>query len=331
MQRTVILPVSSIAAIIGRHAYKPRKEVFDEMWRKYSPATFTGKTTSEKAIKTMYISKELISTVQTMKIEELDKVVESIKSDPKLNDIQKEEVIVEVRSQVYVKTALTCKTDEEVIQVIKKDTALTPIQKEQVIVEVRSNMYVKSAHAVNKETSQDAAKAVNELTERIKKDPVLDDIRKAKVIEDIRSKISTNFGTRKEDKTAEKVQVEESSTFLRDDTYHKRLVCRLGNTEYLIVGKIDRIEIKPDGSKVLIEIKNRMNRLFMRLVDYEHIQIQTYLELLDLDNGKLIEQYNSTTNSINVQRDRDMWNDEILSELHNFCNEFHSTIFLAES
>ena len=59
-----------------------------------------------------------------------------------------------------------------------------------------------------------------------------------------------------------------------------------GTVAWYVGGKIDAIDT---DRSLLIEIKNRVNRLFYKVPFYEMVQVQTYLHLLDLDNGILVE------------------------------------------
>lgn len=49
----------------------------------------------------------------------------------------------------------------------------------------------------------------------------------------------------------------------------------------MLKGKIDRVE-DVDGEAVIVEIKNRMKRLFNKVPDYEQIQVQTYMQIVNL-------------------------------------------------
>jgi hypothetical protein len=154
----------------------------------------------------------------------------------------------------------------------------------------------------------------------------LNNIQKAEVIEHLRSQIYTSHGTRSEDKTSDKVESEENVRLVRDDKFYQFEVCTLGDTKYVVMGKIDRIEEKPDGSKVLVEIKNRTNRLFNSVPEYEFIQIQVYLQMLGLIHARLVEQYNSQVKSHDVTRDEEMWDNEIIPKLREFCEELNEKI-----
>jgi hypothetical protein len=89
----------------------------------------------------------------------------------------------------------------------------------------------------------------------------------------------------------------------------------------VITGKIDRIEERDDGSRILVEIKNRTNRLFRRVVEYEMIQVQVYLQMLGLLRARLVEQYNNQVLSHDVVRDEELWVNVIVPGLEEFCRE----------
>lgn len=59
-----------------------------------------------------------------------------------------------------------------------------------------------------------------------------------------------------------------------------------GSFTWYVGGKIDAID---EDRTLLIEIKNRVNRLFYRIPFYESVQVQAYLHLLDLERGVLVE------------------------------------------
>jgi len=56
MAKRVVLKASDVAAIIGRHQYKSREEVFNDYWKKYSPDTFIGQTKKDKALEALRAS-----------------------------------------------------------------------------------------------------------------------------------------------------------------------------------------------------------------------------------------------------------------------------------
>ena len=106
-----------------------------------------------------------------------------------------------------------------------------------------------------------------------------------------------------------------------------------GSFPWHVGGKIDAID---DKKTLLIEIKNRVNRLFYRVPFYEQVQVQAYLHLLDLDRGVLVEclktrdneediladtaAARTTVNVIPIKRDRDLWEREIVPKLSGFVD-----------
>lgn len=245
--KCVILKASNVAAMVGRHKYKPRSEVFDELVKKYAPEKFTGKTKEDKATEALTVSS----------------------------------------------------TAREVLE---------------------------SALNIKAENSTQVQRVFKEARDQINFDPKLNNEQKAEVIEHLRTKVYTTHGTRSEDKTSDKVETDEGARLVRDDSFYRLDVCKLGEMQYVIMGRVDRIEERPDGSKVLVEIKNRTNRLFNSVPEYEFIQIQVYLQMLGLVHARLVEQYNNQVKSHDVDRDEETWTNELLPELVKFCEELHSKI-----
>jgi hypothetical protein len=243
--KRVILKASDVAAIIGRHQYKARDDVFNDYWKKYSPETFLGQTKNDKALEALSVS----------------------------------------------------------------DSA---------------QKVLASALAVKAKDSTEVAQTFEKAKEQVNSDAKLNAEQKAEVIEHLRSKVYTTHGTRSEDKTSDKVTQETGARLVRDDAFYNLDVCTLGQTKFVICGKIDRIEEKDDGSRTLVEIKNRTNRLFRRVVDYEFIQIQVYLQMLGLVHARLVEQYNNQVLSHPVDRDEEMWKNEITPALREFCAQLYS-------
>jgi len=171
-----------------------------------------------------------------------------------------------------------------------------------------------STHA---KSSDDVTKIFEKARARIQSDASLTTVQKTEVTEHVRSKVYTNHGIRSEDRTSEKVEADEKTKLVRDESFYQLNIWE----NFQIVGRIDRIEEKSDGSRVLVEIKNRTRRLFNKVPEYEYIQIQTYLQMLDLDQARHIEQFNNQVNSTDISRDDEFWEREVLPVLVQFCKE----------
>jgi hypothetical protein len=150
---------------------------------------------------------------------------------------------------------------------------------------------------------------------------------KKQVKDYIQSKANTIQGTHFEKGTAQSVELAESTQLMEDHTLYRHTLVEYKGYTFQLVGKIDRLHVEEDGTKTLIEIKNRVNRLFYKVKDYENIQVQCYLQLLDLERAKLIEHYKKedTLNTLLIVRDRDMWEGVIRPKLV----EFYKTLYTA--
>jgi DNA polymerase III epsilon subunit-like protein len=141
----------------------------------------------------------------------------------------------------------------------------------------------------------------------------------------IRKTLYTNHGTRNEKKTAQTDKM--AANLHEDETFYKYDICVIEGTLYQIVGRLDRIQMNEDGSRMLVEIKNRANGFFNRVRDYEEVQCRVYLEMLgDVEYCRLVETYEGESKSYLLQRDYPKWKEDILPKLTNFCEHFHSLL-----
>jgi hypothetical protein len=108
---------------------------------------------------------------------------------------------------------------------------------------------------------------------------------------------------------------------------HKRVGCRNSKLYRLVVyedellklqisGKVDGIEGEGDD-RVLIETKNRRNRLFDEIPLYEKVQMMVYMKMTDIKSSKLLQYYNDEEGVIDYDYDEEFWT-EIQSKLLEF-------------
>lgn len=173
-------------------------------------------------------------------------------------------------------------------------------------------------------TSDDVKQETRKLFHQIEHSGLLpQDMLKAK--EHIRKTLSTNHGTRNEGKTAKLDKL--AAKLVEDDTFYHYDICEIEGTLYQVVGRVDRIQNNEDGSRTLVEIKNRANGFFNRVRDYEEIQCQTYMQMMDgIEYCRLVETYNGESKSYLIQKNNEMWTQEIVPKLQNFCEHFHSML-----
>lgn len=170
----------------------------------------------------------------------------------------------------------------------------------------------------------DAVKVFNQAEKKIEASTTLSAEDKGVVLDQLKSQIFTSLGTRAESKTAEIVEKNEGIILEIDEKYYNLPLCVIDNTMYRISGKVDRME-QVGEEVVLVEIKNRMRKLFLSIPSYEYIQVQIYFQIvpLDIQRAKLIQQYGASTSTIMINRDDNLWKEEILPPLLQFCEDLH--------
>lgn len=112
---------------------------------------------------------------------------------------------------------------------------------------------------------------------------------RAAVVEHGRREAFCGFGTVQEGTSMRGLE-ELVGVLTKDDKYVKRRVD--GTLPVFVGGRIDGFATPhppSEGGPVLVEIKNRMKRLMRHVVDYERIQVLTYMYIHDQDAAKLIE------------------------------------------
>ena len=285
--KRVIIKASDVAACIGRHRYKPRDEVLNDMWKKYWPDAFTGQTKSDRA-------------------------EQALEASPVIREVFKKTLEIQAVAEAEVQKEI-----EEVRVKVNSDPKLSPTQKTEVIEKAKTKAFT------NRETK--IKNEIEKVRTKVNSDPKLSQVQKAEVIEHVRSKVSTTHGIRNEDQTADTVTEKEGARLSRDEAFYDLDVCTIDGIPFCVTGRVDRIEECPDGSRVLVEIKNRMNRLFRSVPEYENIQIQVYLRMLGLGRARLVEQYNTQVLSHDVTRDDAFWEGAILPGLKQFCQDLYTS------
>jgi DNA polymerase III epsilon subunit-like protein len=156
----------------------------------------------------------------------------------------------------------------------------------------------------------------------IQQDEKLTKEQKGMVCEHLRKMMYTTHGTNSEDTTADL----DEATLHKDETFYNLTVANIKGTEYRIVGRIDRYQMREDGTKVLVEIKNRTNGLFNKVRLYEMVQVQTYLQMMDLQEARLVEQFNQERKHYMIERDQKSWEENIHPKLVEFCKTLHHSM-----
>lgn len=169
--------------------------------------------------------------------------------------------------------------------------------------------------------SPEISKAYVAASKTISTDPTLS-ISDTKVVDSaIRKTMFTSFGTRNESGIFDEVRGRLKFDIERDDSFRHVVLGDIDGIEWGIGGRLDGIST--DGTTI-VEIKQRINRLFGTAPPYEYVQIQCYLRLVEsATEAVLVESFCSpqggrVMNVIPIDKDDEAWTDDIQPKLQAF-------------
>lgn len=139
------------------------------------------------------------------------------------------------------------------------------------------------------DSSDQVARQYDSVSRELQAVPLPEEDRK--LVEDVlKRNLYTTYGNNHEHRVLAYVRDTLGIKCREDPTFYKRLqgTCAgpWGSFQWFVGGKIDAIS---EDRELLVEIKNRVNRLFYRVPFYEAVQVQAYLHLLDVERGVLVE------------------------------------------
>lgn len=171
------------------------------------------------------------------------------------------------------------------------------------------------------------AKDINELSKIknliLKKIDIIPENEKKEIENSIKNVTNTNFGIKNENDITKLYENITSSKIIKDDKYIKKLIIKNDKFSIYIGGKIDGINIE---NNTIIEIKNRVNKLFYELRNYEKVQIICYMYIFSSNKGHLVEALKkkdkSEINIIEVDFD-EIYMNNILIHIKKFVDYFY--------
>jgi hypothetical protein len=149
-----------------------------------------------------------------------------------------------------------------------------------------------------------------------RKDITPDVAREAKRI--VTSRLAKSFGVVQEERVIQHHGITQNNA----RPYHLR-VCTLGGLRYGLVGRIDGFV---DGQ--LVEVKNRTKRLFHKVRDYEQVQLEVYMRMVDVHSATLLERLTDGVvheQKHHVARDDELWG-YVLAECERFCAKLQALV-----
>lgn len=134
----------------------------------------------------------------------------------------------------------------------------------------------------------------------------LPEVEKREIEKSILNVTNTKFGIRNETDITKIYEKMTGQIITKDNKYKKINIFENKNYKISIGGKIDGIN---NESCTIIEVKNRMNKLFYELRNYEKVQIMCYMYLFQTKKGHLVEAHKkkdeTNVNIIEVSYDED--------------------------
>lgn len=290
---SIYIFISDVASYIGKNKFDPTKS-FERLWKKVD----------KDAI--LFVSDEINEDINSLsaEIEELQK---SIKKMTRTKEKEIRELILK-RDRFHLafdqfslsQRSLINKEFSQFNSIID-DQTMSPEKKRKVIQQELKNM------------------------EKTESDKILD-IETKKTFESMLVSVTnTSHGIRKEESSLvrykRKFGISDNELDVSQQFY-KMEIFQTSNFKYYICGKMDGIQINGDSKKI-IEVKNRTRGFFGEVRDYEMIQMQLYMHMTGINNCRLVEDFNTELNIIDVEIDMGLIND-IMSSLKQFIQNFNN-------
>jgi hypothetical protein len=202
-------------------------------------------------------------------------------------------------------------TDHEIVNKISEKNQLD------ILPELKKCMYSKNTGDLQK-IKQQIFQKVEHISEA----------EKTEITKSITNLTNTRFGVRNETDVLKVYMDMTGNQILKDNKYHKKVIFQEEQNDITVSigGKIDGIQVE---TGLIIEIKNRVSKLFYALRDYEKVQIMCYMHLFTSKKGHLVEAYkkkdSTEINIIEVDYDTIFMN-EIIEKIKLFSEFYY--IFL---
>lgn len=151
----------------------------------------------------------------------------------------------------------------------------------------------------------------------------MDEKDRKKVEENIINLTNTGFGTKNESRSVHIYTQMTGIPVMNISNFYKRILMKSGDYNWYIGGRIDGI----CQDKTIIEVKNRMHKLFYNLREYEKIQTFSYMYILESQKSQLVETYmkgqQPEVNVIDIQFEQIYW-DYIFHRITQFVEYFNN-------
>jgi len=253
----IYLPVSNLAVLVGLSKYGSLSQVILSLWHKVDEEGYNMKLKEQEKI--------------------YNKSFKSISEWEKLDILSKELGLNDMKTKTYS---------------IMKKTSKEELLENQTVIMNDINQSVIDINTIDTSHLKD----IKLIREEIKKES---ENKKKTLTKLFNSLTNRGFGNKHENSV---IEIYENLTNSIISEQQKILIAKLKsnkyktkNIEWYLKGKIDGLATTETGENILVEIKNRTRTLFGHLKDYEKPQIQTYLKLMNMQKGHLVEHLKTKT------------------------------------
>ena len=243
----VSIAVTDVAAILGKTPFSSRSQILERLWKRHQPETFkihTDKELAEQAIDKMRCSgaRDLVHLVgQIVMGNAPPPVAAPCTSLP-----------------IGVVSELDYDNDVDGLDMIDK-------QKDDDVEDSAAITAAAVAPTYEPMDPEGIGAALLEWTAEIEGNKAMTQAQKALLKCAVREKAYTAFGVVHEDRTADRLARElksAGSTVVKDTKSYRRKFFTGACCTVTLSGRVDRMEYRADGSRRVIEIKNRVRKLF---------------------------------------------------------------------
>lgn len=142
-------------------------------------------------------------------------------------------------------------------------------------------------------------------------------------LNDIRETVNTHTGTLLEDTAIQKFEKKFKTKLDTTQTYYSAILPMnyKSNYEFYIGGKVDGLNKQNNQNSYIVEVKNRMKGFFNGVREYENVQMQMYMYILNVPETKLVEQYRDRIRVTSVLKNQ-QFIDKVFLDLQIFAQAF---------
>jgi hypothetical protein len=131
----------------------------------------------------------------------------------------------------------------------------------------------------------------------------------------VKSKIYCAHGKKYENHVFNWLSTQLNGQLLNSNAGKGKKIGIVNEKSWKIYGRVDGIHIDVQGNKSIVEIKNRQNRMFSYLPNYEKIQTQMYMHIFNIPNALHVQHFQGKYENKEIEYDEEFVN-QIISELH---------------